>query len=78
MASACWVECGACCTGWNGQTEAQCYSRGCCFSPLPNTVGALGAPLSIAGCFLPNAGESAYDLAGGFAPSGARHTLCLL
>ncbi|KAK9822226.1 hypothetical protein WJX81_001471 [Elliptochloris bilobata] len=55
--------------GWNGQTEAQCHARGCCFSPLPNTTGSLGAPLSVPACFLPNNGASAYNLAGGFAPS---------
>ena len=59
------------CAGWNGVTEAACNSRGCCFAPLPSTVGSLGAPLSVPACFLPNNGASAYNLAGGFAPSGA-------
>jgi len=39
---------------------------------MPDTVGGLGAPLSIPSCFLPNAGASAYNLAGGFTPSGAQ------
>jgi len=53
-------------------TEGQCNARGCCFAPMPDTVGGLGAPLSIPSCFLPNAGASAYNLAGGFTPSGAQ------
>ena len=57
--------------GWNGITEAACNARGCCFAPLPSTVGSLGAPLSLPACFLPNNGASAYNLVGGFSPSGA-------
>ena len=57
--------------GWNGITEAACNARGCCFAPLPSTVGSLGAPLSVPACFLPNNGASAYNLVGGFSPSGA-------